>query len=437
MKPFKRKFTGEEITLMKYAREGIITEEMEYVANIEGLETSFILENLARGRIVIPANINHSNLKPAGIGNGLRIKVNANIGNSQISSCISDEIEKLKIAIKSGSDTVMDLSTGKDIDLIRKAILSQSIVPIGTVPLYEVAELEDDITSLKEKDFLEIIKKQAEEGVDFMTVHCGILLEHLPLVQKRITGIVSRGGSLIAKWMKVNNKQNPFFTCFDEILKICSIYDVTLSLGDGLRPGCLADANDSAQFAELKTLGELTKRAWAENVQVMIEGPGHVPFNLIEENVKKEKEVCHGAPFYVLGPLVTDVAPGYDHITAAIGATMAAYAGADFLCYVTPKEHLGLPSLEDVKTGIIAFKIAAHAADIALGRKGERQWDDEMSKARYNFNWEKQFQLAIDGELARKMHKEASPSPLFLESEFCSMCGPKYCAMKISKSINK
>ncbi len=428
---------GECVTQMRYARQGTITPEMEYVADREGLEAEAIRRELARGRAIIPANIRHLNLEPMGIGVNLNCKVNANIGNSAVVSDIDGERRKLQSALRWGADTVMDLSTGGDINAIRQAILADSPVPIGTVPIYQAVQKVKDPAEFSPDDLLEVIEIQAEQGVDYMTVHCGILLEHLPLVRGRITGIVSRGGSLMAYWMVRHRRQNPLYTHFDKLLQICRRYDVTLSLGDGLRPGCLADASDKAQFAELETLGELTRRAWEQDVQVMVEGPGHVPFDQIRMNVEKERDICGDAPFYVLGPLVTDIAPGYDHITSCIGATMAGYAGAAMLCYVTPKEHLGLPNPEDVKAGLIAYKIAAHAADVARGRPGARDRDDELSRARYAFDWKRQFELSIDPETARSMHDETLPQEFFKSAEFCSMCGPKFCSMHINREVEK
>jgi phosphomethylpyrimidine synthase len=372
-----------------------------------------------------------------GIGVALRCKINANIGNSAVTSKVDDELEKLHTAVHLGSDTVMDLSTGGDIHGIREAILKASPVPIGTVPMYQVVKDIRDISDLKVRDLLDMVDKQAQQGVDYMTIHAGILLEHLPLTSKRVTGIVSRGGSLIAQWMLVRHEQNPWYTHFDELSEILRAHDVTYSLGDGLRPGCLADANDEAQFAELKTLGELTLKAWEHGVQTMVEGPGHVPMHLVKMNVEKQREVCHEAPFYVLGPLVTDIAPGYDHITSAIGAAIAGEAGAAMLCYVTPKEHLGLPNKDDVRQGVIAYKIAAHAADIARGRKGARDRDDALSKARFEFDWNKQFELSLDPETARRMHDETLPQEVFKSAKFCSMCGPKFCSMRVTQDIRK
>ncbi len=425
------------ITQMHYARRRVITPQMEYVAQIEEIEPEFLREEVANGRVIIPANINHSSLKPMGIGKILKTKINANIGNSAVSSEIDQELKKLELAIKYGSDTVMDLSTGGDLNNIRMAIIKASPVPIGTVPIYQAITWVRKIEDLTADELLEVIELQVKQGVDYMTIHAGILREHLPLVKNRITGIVSRGGSILALWMTKHQRQNPLYENYDRILEIARRYDVTLSLGDGLRPGCLADASDEAQFAELETLGELTRRAWEKDVQVMVEGPGHLPLDQIEMNVRKQQEICDEAPFYVLGPLVTDIAPGYDHITSAIGATMAAFAGASLLCYVTPKEHLGLPDLEDVRQGVIAYKIAAHAADVALHKKGVRQQDDRLSKARFEFDWEEQFKLSLDPDTAKAMHDETLPHPAHKSAEFCSMCGPKFCSMHISREMNK
>ena len=422
---------------MHFARKGLVTGEMEYVARREKLDPELVRSEVARGRMVIPANVNHRNLEPMAIGVAALCKVNANIGNSQVTSAVEGELEKLQYCLKYGADTVMDLSTGGDIDGIRRAILAVSPVPIGTVPIYQALQIAKEVPRLSADDLIDMLEHQAQQGVDYFTIHAGVLREHLPLVKGRITGIVSRGGSIMAEWMILHDAQNPFFTHWDKVLEICARYDVTISAGDGLRPGCLADASDAAQFAELKTLGELTLRAWEKDVQVMIEGPGHVPFDQIEMNVKKEMELCHEAPFYVLGPLVTDYAPGYDHITSAIGATMAGYAGAAMLCYVTPKEHLGLPDAEDVKQGLIAYKIAAHAADIARKRPGARDRDDELSRARYAFDWKKQFALALDPETAQSMHDSTLPEEYFKTAEFCSMCGPKFCSMHINRAVEE
>ncbi|GMV41726.1 MAG: phosphomethylpyrimidine synthase [Myxococcales bacterium] len=423
------------VTQMHYARRGMVTDEMVYVAERESLPPDTVRAEVARGRMIIPANINHTNLEPMAIGVAARCKVNANIGNSPVSSGLPEELCKLQRAIKLGADTVMDLSTGKHIREIRGALIKASPVPIGTVPIYEAIEMVAKPEDLSSDDIISVIEQQAQQGVDYMTIHAGLRLQHLALTRKRITGIVSRGGSLMAHWMLKNRKENPFYTHFDKLCEIFQKYDVSFSLGDGLRPGCLADASDEAQFAELDTLGELTRRAWKYDVQVMVEGPGHVPLDQIQMNVERQMKVCDEAPFYVLGPLVTDVAPGYDHITSAIGATMAGYAGAAMLCYVTPKEHLGLPKAEDVHQGMVAYKIAAHAADVARGRKGARDWDDAISRARYVFDWEKQFELALDSETARRMHDEDLPDDYFKSAEFCSMCGPKFCSMRISEDV--
>jgi phosphomethylpyrimidine synthase len=419
------------VTQLHYARQGVATEEMAHVAKRERLPVEKIRDEVARGRMIIPANVNHPELEPMAIGVAATCKINANIGNSAVTSEIGAELEKLRISIKYGADTVMDLSTGGDIPQIREAILRHSSLPIGTVPIYECLTHVKDVQDLTPKLLLEIIEAQAEQGVDYMTIHAGLLKAFIPLAAHRVTGIVSRGGALMAQWMLSHKAENPLYTHFDAICEIFKRHDVAFSLGDGLRPGCLADASDAAQFAELKVLGELTRRAWKHDVQVMVEGPGHVPLDQIPMNMQKERELCDEAPFYVLGPLVTDVAPGYDHITSAIGATIAAQHGAAMLCYVTPKEHLGLPNAEDVRQGIIAYKIAAHAADVALHRPGARDRDDELSRARYAFDWNKQFALSLDPETARAMHDETLPHDAFKTAEFCSMCGPKFCSMKI------
>lgn len=425
-------------TQLHYAKKGIITQEMEYVANVENLSPSLICDEIKRGRLIIPANINHTQLEPMGIGIATRTKINANIGSSQIVEDIDEEVQKLKTSIKYGADTVMDLSTGGDLDKIREAIVQASSVPIGTVPMYQILhDVNNDVLKLDIDTMLSVLEKQAKQGVSYFTIHCGFLLSHMPFVAKRKMGIVSRGGSLMASYMMHYHKENPFYEHFDEILNICQKYDVSLSLGDSLRPGCLADASDEAQFAELKVLGELAQRAWEADVQVMIEGPGHVPLNQIERNVELQKQYCNQAPFYVLGPLVTDIAAGYDHIASAIGACVAAWKGVAMLCYVTPKEHLGLPNAKDVREGILAYKIAAHAADIARGRIGARDRDDEMSDARYHFDWNRQFELALDPDRAREYHDEALPQEVFKDAEFCSMCGPKFCSYKISQDIFK
>jgi phosphomethylpyrimidine synthase len=427
------------VTQMFYARQGDITSAMRRVAEREGLEPELVRDEVARGRLIIPANVHHlaQRLDPMGIGKVARVKINANIGNSAVTSDIDGELEKLHHAVHYGADTVMDLSTGGDIDAIRQAIVDASPVPIGTVPIYQAVTQVGKVEDLTADDLLDMVEHQARQGVDYMTIHAGVLREHVPLALGRVTGIVSRGGSLHAYWMSAHQAQNPFYTNFDRVLEIARRYDVTLSLGDGLRPGSLADANDRAQFAELDVLGELTKKAWAADVQVMIEGPGHVPMHLIEVNVRKEKEICQEAPFYTLGPLVTDVAPGYDHITSAIGAAMIGWFGADMLCYVTRKEHLGLPNAEEVREGVIAYKIAAHAADIARGRAGARDRDDALSRARYAFDWNEQFRLSLDPDRARELHDEALPAEYFKSAEFCAMCGPKFCSMHITREIER
>jgi len=419
-------------TQMFYARQGLVTPEMEYIARREDLAPDIVRDEVARGRLIIPANIHHSSLEPMCIGVASKCKINANIGNSATTSHIDDELDKLQYAIKYGADTVMDLSTGGDIPAIRKAIINASPVPIGTVPIYEALNRVRRVEDLNINVLLEVIEEQAEQGVDYMTIHAGVLVQYIPLTTKRITGIVSRGGAILAEWMVKNHKQNLLYENFDAICKIFQKHDVSFSLGDGLRPGCLADASDAAQFAELKTLGELTKKAWTYDVQVMVEGPGHIPLDQIELQVQKENELCYEAPFYTLGPLVTDIAPGYDHITSAIGAAMIGWHGASMLCYVTPKEHLGLPNKEDVKLGIIAYKIAAHAADIARHRKGARDRDDQLSRARFNFDWRQQFALSLDPETAEAMHDETLPEEGFKDAAFCSMCGPKFCSMNHS-----
>lgn len=424
-------------TQMYYARRGELTKQMSYVAKIEGVSENLVMDEVAKGSIIIPANVNHTNLKPMGIGRKLKTKVNANIGNSSLSSDICAELRKLEICLEFGADTVMDLSTDGDLDAIRSAIIEHSSVPVGTVPMYEILKEAKEVTNITNELILSVLEKQARQGVSYFTIHAGFLREFLPLVKKRKMGIVSRGGSLSASYMSKLNRQNPFYEIFDQILEICAKYDVSLSLGDGLRPGCLYDATDEAQLSELKVLGELTLRAWEKDVQVMIEGPGHVPLNQIEYNMKIEQELCHDAPFYVLGPLVSDIGAGYDHITSAIGGTMAAYHGASMLCYVTQKEHLGLPNENDVREGIVAHKIAAHAADVALGKAGAIEKDHAMSDARYTFDWNKQFELSFDPKKARELHDESLPEDAFKSAHFCSMCGPKFCAYKISKDLEK
>ncbi len=425
------------MTQMHFARRGEITEEMACVARREGLSPEIIRSEVAAGRMILPANIRHPELEPMAIGVAARCKINANIGNSAVTGAIAGELEKLHVAVHYGADTVMDLSTGGDIPVIRDAILRHSPVPVGTVPIYEALGKVRQVKDLTPALVLETIEAQAAQGVDYMTIHAGILLEYLPLTSGRLTGIVSRGGSILAQWMVENHRQNLLYEHFDEICKIFRKYDVSFSLGDSLRPGSLHDASDAAQFAELKTLGELTRRAWEHEVQVMIEGPGHVPMDQIQLQVEKEVELCHAAPFYTLGPLVTDFAPGYDHITSAIGAAMIGWHGASMLCYVTPKEHLGLPNAEDVKQGLIAYRIAAHAADIARHRPGARRRDDELSLARYRFDWPQQFALALDPETARAMHDETLPEEGYKEARFCSMCGPKFCSMNISGKVQQ
>src|SRR4051812_18530055 len=427
-------------TQLLAARAGQITPEMDFVAQREDLASDLVRQEVAAGRMVIPANKVHraGRLEPMAIGIAAKCKINANIGNSAVTSNVQDELEKLHFAVHYGADTVMDLSTGKGIDKIRAAIIAASPVPIGTVPIYQMLEeLGGTIEDMKPQHFLDMVEHQAKQGVDYMTVHCGVMMEDLPLTMGRVTGIVSRGGSLIAKWMMAHRQQNPLYTHFDDLCDILREYDVTWSLGDGLRPGSIADASDKAQFAELKVLGELTKRGWANGTQVMVEGPGHIPMDQIDMNIKRQIEVCQGAPFYVLGPLVTDIAPGYDHITSSIGAALAGWSGAAMLCYVTPKEHLGLPNREDVKQGVIAYKIAAHAADLARHRKGSRLRDDALSRARFAFDWNEQFRLSLDPETARSYHDETLPQDTFKSAHFCSMCGPKYCSMKITEDIRK
>ena len=427
------------MTQKEYAEKGVITPQIKHVAEVEQLSEQFIAECVAAGTVVIPANINHKNLVPCGIGRCLRTKINANIGNSTLSSCQGAEYSKLNIAVHYGADTVMDLSTGSDIEALREGMLERCTVPLGTVPVYEVVARYGSGNFEKEK-ILSVIRRQAEQGVDYMTIHAGLLRQHVPLALKRKLGIVSRGGALLAAWMQENKKENPFYEAFDEILEICRQYDVTLSLGDGLRPGCLADASDAAQFAELDTLGELVFRCRAAGVQAMVEGPGHVPLDQIEENMVRERRVCADAPFYILGPVVIDCAPGYDHFVAGMGGMMGAYYGAAMLCYVTPKEHLGLPNADDVRRGVIAFKIAAHAADVALHKPGARDRDDAISDARAKFDWEKQFELALDPEWASSLRSQAlqeSSAPSQHGSEFCTMCGPDFCSVRLSKKLKE
>ncbi|MFO0908519.1 MAG: phosphomethylpyrimidine synthase ThiC [Isosphaeraceae bacterium] len=427
------------MTQIEQARRGQITPEMEFVANRERLEPELVRSEVARGRMVIPANINHlrQGLQPMAIGIKACCKINANIGNSAVTSDSGNELAKLDMAISLGADTVMDLSTGGNIDAIRTAIIAASPVPVGTVPIYQAIQRVKKVEDLSEQDLLDIVEHQARQGVDYMTLHAGLLRDYIPLTAHRVTGIVSRGGSLMAQWMIAHKKENPIYTRFDDFCDIMRQYDVTWSLGDGLRPGSLADASDTAQFADLKTLGELTRRAWERGCQVMVEGPGHIPMDQIAMNMEKQAVECSEAPFYVLGPLVTDIAPGYDHITSAIGAALAGWHGASMLCYVTPKEHLGLPEVEDVRQGVIAYKIAAHAADLARHRPGARDRDDAISRARYSFNWEEQFRLSLDPETARRMHDETLPQEAFKTAAFCSMCGPKFCSMRITEDLRK
>ena len=426
-------------TQMRFARAGEITPAMQFVAERESIAPELVRDEVARGRLIIPANIRHleGRLEPMAIGKVARVKINANIGTSAVTSNLEEEVGKLRLAVQYGADTVMDLSTGQDIDAVRQAIIAASTVPVGTVPIYQAVLRGKELEDLTHLDWLYEVEHQAKQGVDYMTLHAGILFEHLPLVYGRTTGIVSRGGSLHAVWMMRHRKQNPLYEYYDDICEICKQYDVTISLGDSLRPGSLADASDRAQFAELETLGELTTRAWTHDVQVMVEGPGHIPMHEIEMNVRKQKEICHEAPFYTLGPLVVDVSPGYDHISSAIGAAMIGWYGADMLCYVTPKEHLGLPNAEDVRQGVIAYKIAAHAADIARGRPGARDRDDALSRARYAFDWNEQFRLSLDPERAREFHDETLPAEYFKSAEFCAMCGPKFCSMHHSRTISE
>ena len=423
-------------TQLYYARNGIITEEMRFCALRENVEPEFVREEVARGRAIIAANIRHPELEPMVIGRNFLVKINANIGNSVIRSSIEDEVEKLKWAVRWGADTVMDLSTGRDIFETREWILRNSPVPVGTVPIYECLEkVKGKAEDLTLDLFLETLVEQAEQGVDYFTIHAGVRLPFIPLTAKRTTGIVSRGGSIMARWCLAHHKENFLYTGFERICEVMKKYDVSFSLGDGLRPGCIADANDAAQFAELKTLGELTKIAWKHDVQVMIEGPGHVPMHKIKENMDLQLELCHEAPFYTLGPLTTDIAPGYDHITSAIGAAMIGWYGTAMLCYVTPKEHLGLPDRQDVKDGVIAYKIAAHAADLAKGHPGAQARDDALSKARFEFRWEDQFNLSLDPDTARDLHDEGLPAAAAKTAHFCSMCGPHFCSMKISQDV--
>jgi len=423
-------------TQMFFARKGIVTPEMEFVAIRENMDPEFVRSEVARGRAIIPANINHPECEPMAIGRNFLVKINANIGNSVVASSIEEEVEKMTWAIRCGADTVMDLSTGRNIHETREWIVRNSPVPIGTVPIYQALEkVGGKAEELTWEIFRDTLIEQAEQGVDYFTIHAGVLLRHVPLTARRVTGIVSRGGSILAKWCLAHHRENFLYTKFGEICEIMKAYDVAFSLGDGLRPGSVADANDDAQFAELETLGELTLKAWDQDCQVIIEGPGHIPMHLIKENVEREMAVCHEAPFYTLGPLVTDISPGYDHITSAIGAAMIGWYGTAMLCYVTPKEHLGLPDKKDVRDGVIAYKIAAHAADLAKGHPGARLRDDAMSKARFEFRWIDQFNLSLDPETARQFHDQTLPEEGAKLAHFCSMCGPHFCAMKITREV--
>jgi phosphomethylpyrimidine synthase len=429
---------GTNVTQMHYARQGTITPEMTYVAAREGCDVELVRSEVAAGRAIIPANVNHPESEPMIIGRRFLVKVNANIGNSAVTSSIAEEVDKLTHAITWGADTVMDLSTGDDIHTTREWIIRNSPVPIGTVPIYQALEkVNGEGDRLTWEIFRDTVIEQCEQGVDYMTIHAGVLLRYVPLTADRVTGIVSRGGSIMAGWCLAHHEENFLYAHFDELCEIFAAYDVSFSLGDGLRPGSTADANDEAQLAELRTLAELTERAWAHDVQVMVEGPGHVPLNLVQENVVLQQDWCHGAPFYTLGPLVTDIAPGYDHITSAIGAATIAMHGTAMLCYVTPKEHLGLPDRDDVKTGVITYKLSAHAADVAKGHPHARDWDDALSKARFEFRWHDQFALSLDPVTAEAFHDETLPAENAKTAHFCSMCGPKFCSMRISQDVRE
>src|SRR5579862_5278742 len=424
------------VTQLHYARRGEVTEEMEFVAVREGLSPEFVRDEVAGGRAIIPANVNHPESEPMAIGRNFLVKVNANIGNSAVTSSVEEEVEKLVWAVRWGADTVMDLSTGPAIHTTREWIIRNAPVPIGTVPIYQALEKVDGrAEDLSWAVYRDTVIEQCEQGVDYMTVHAGVLLRYVPLTARRVTGIVSRGGSIMAAWCLAHHRENFLYSNFEELCALLAAYDVAFSLGDGLRPGSVADANDEAQLSELRTLGELTKMAWEHDVQVMIEGPGHVPMHQIQENVRLQKEYCHSAPFYTLGPLTTDVAPGYDHITSAIGAAMIGWAGTAMLCYVTPKEHLGLPDRDDVKAGVIAYKIAAHAADLAKGHPGAQLRDDALSKARFEFRWTDQFHLSLDPDTAKAYHDETLPADGAKVAHFCSMCGPKFCSMRITEDV--
>lgn len=434
-KPLRAK-KGKNITQLHYARKGIITPEMEFIAIRENMKPEFVRDEIAKGRAIIPSNINHPESEPMIIGRNFHVKINANIGNSAVSSSIEEEVEKMTWATRWGADNIMDLSTGKNIHTTREWIIRNSAVPVGTVPIYQALEKVNGVAEdLTWEVYRDTLIEQAEQGVDYFTIHAGVLLRYVPLTAKRLTGIVSRGGSIMAQWCLHHHKENFLYTHFEEICEIMKTYDVSFSLGDGLRPGSIADANDEAQFAELETLGELTKIAWEHDVQVMVEGPGHVPMHLIKENMDKQLEVCKEAPFYTLGPLTTDIAPGYDHITSAIGAAMIGWYGTAMLCYVTPKEHLGLPNRDDVRVGVVTYKIAAHAADLAKGHPGAHKRDDALSKARFEFRWRDQFNLSLDPERAIEYHDETLPAEGAKTAHFCSMCGPKFCSMRISQDI--
>lgn len=434
-KPLRAK-KGGNVTQLHYARKGIITPEMEFVAIRENIDPEFVRSEIAAGRAILPSNINHPEAEPMIIGRNFHVKINANIGNSAVSSSIAEEVEKMTWATRWGADNIMDLSTGKHIHTTREWIIRNAAVPVGTVPIYQALEKVNGVAEdLTWEVYRDTLIEQAEQGVDYFTIHAGVLLRYVPLTANRVTGIVSRGGSIMAQWCLYHHQESFLYTHFEEICEIMKTYDVAFSLGDGLRPGSIADANDEAQFAELETLGELTQIAWKHDVQVMVEGPGHVPMHLIKENMDKQLEVCKEAPFYTLGPLTTDIAPGYDHITSAIGAAMIGWFGTAMLCYVTPKEHLGLPNREDVRVGVITYKIAAHAADLAKGHPGAQQRDDALSKARFEFRWRDQFNLALDPERAVEYHDETLPAEGAKTAHFCSMCGPKFCSMRISQDI--
>jgi len=434
----RRALPGKTVTQLAYARRGEITPEMEFVALREGVTPEFVRDEVARGRAVLPLNVNHPESEPMAIGRGFLVKINANIGNSAVASSIEEEVEKMTWATRWGADTVMDLSTGRNIHTTREWILRNSAVPIGTVPIYQALEkVNGKAEDLSWEVYRDTLVEQFEQGVDYITVHAGVLLRYVPLAASRKTGIVSRGGSIMAAWCLAHHKENFLYTHFREICELMAQYDVTFSLGDGLRPGSIYDANDEAQLAELRTLGELTKVAWEYDVQVMVEGPGHVPMHKIKENMDLQLELCHEAPFYTLGPLTTDIAPGYDHITSAIGAAMIGWYGTAMLCYVTPKEHLGLPDRDDVKQGVIAYKIAAHAADLAKGHPGAQAWDDALSDARFEFRWEDQFNLSLDPVTARDYHDETMPAAPAKTAHFCSMCGPHFCSMRISQDVRR